>query len=114
VNADDALLFAYSLNELPDAIRSEALVSVAGALKKGASLLVIEPIAKRLGTNWWDEWRSAVEPLGVTEREWRFPAALLPETTRSLARAAGLDPRELTARTLATGGAIRTAASEPA
>lgn len=104
--AGDALLFAYSLNELPDATRSTVLSAVAGSIERGASLLVIEPIGRRLGNEgWWEEWRRVLEPLGGTQREWRFRGTLLPGKTRTLGRAAGLDPIELTARTFAAGGA---------
>ena len=98
---EDALLFAYSVNELPSGARSEALAAVESALKNGCRLLVIEPIATRLGNaGWWEEWRTVLAHHDVEEREWRFPAALLPESTRSLGRGAGLRLRELTARTL--------------
>jgi hypothetical protein len=99
----DALLFAYSLNELPPPARAQALNGVIDAVRCRASLLVIEPIGKRLGNaGWWDEWCAALKPHAVVEDEWRFPSTLLPQPTRDLAHAAGLDPRELTARTLAT------------
>ena len=99
----DALLFGYSLNELPDAIRQAVKDAVIDAVRRGAALLIVEPIGKRLGTaGWWSQWRAALQPLGVQEDEWRLPGALLPETTRALGRAAGLDPREVTARSLST------------
>jgi hypothetical protein len=95
----DALLFAYSLNELPAAVRAAALEAVAGSLERGASLLVIEPIGRRLGNEgWWEDWGKVLGSHGAHEQEWRFPGALLPEETRTLGRAAGLDPNELTAR----------------
>ena len=57
----DALLFAYSLNELPTETRAQALAIVTGAVQDGAALLVIEPIGKRLGNaTWWQEWRAAL------------------------------------------------------
>jgi hypothetical protein len=100
--AGDALLFAYSLNEIPETTRSTALSAVIHSVERGASLLVIEPVGRRLGNEgWWSDWKRALEPLGADENEWRFPATLLPQRTRDLARAAGLDPKELTARTLA-------------
>jgi hypothetical protein len=103
IDAEEAILFAYTLNELNSATRSDLLRGVIPAVDAGATLLIIEPIAKRLGNSgWWEEWRTALEPHGVSEQEWRFPATRLPEPTRSLARAAGLDPYELTARTLST------------
>jgi hypothetical protein len=101
--AEDALLFGYSLNELPESTRIGARNAVVDAVRRGAALLVVEPIGRRLGTErWWAEWLAALRPLGVSEREWRLPGTLLPQTVRALGRAAGLDPRELTARALLT------------
>jgi hypothetical protein len=40
---------------------------------------------------------------GAREDEWRFPADL-PHGLRQIAKAAGLNPRELTARTLSRAG----------
>ena len=48
---------------------------------------------------WWRDWQTAIERAGGRADEWRFPADL-PPTQLALARAAGLDPRELTARSL--------------
>lgn len=93
-----AVLLAYAVNELPDAPRAALLERVARWISEGAALLVVEPIAKR-DRAWWPVWTSRLAPLGVVETEWRFPADL-PDTLRDLARGAGLDPRELTARTL--------------
>jgi len=62
---------------------------------------VIEPIAKRL-TSWWRDWEKAFVVEGGHTNEWRFPANL-PERQRQLAHAAGLQPRELTARSLWLG-----------
>jgi hypothetical protein len=59
---------------------------------------VVEPIARR-AVPWWADWQIAIERAGGRADEWRFPADL-PPTQRALARAAGLDPRELTARSL--------------
>ena len=105
LTAGDALLFAYALNEAPPSVRAETLGSVIAAVERHAPVLIVEPIGKRLGNaGWWHEWRTALAPYAIVEREWRFPAALLPESTRDLAKAAGLDPKELTARTLASAG----------
>jgi hypothetical protein len=64
----------------------------------GARVLVLEPIARRL-TTWWGGWEKVFTGAGGRADEWRF-AVPLPERQRQLGRAAGLDPRELTARTL--------------
>src|SRR4029078_6237575 len=76
----DALLFAYSLNELPEAARSTALTAVTDAARHGAALLVLEPVGRRLGNEgWWAAWLRALEPLGARQQDWRFPSTLLPQ-----------------------------------
>jgi len=94
----EAVLLAYAVNELPDTARTALLERVADAAAKGAALLIVEPIAKR-DRGWWPEWASRLSTAGVVEREWRFEA-VLPPALRLIAKGAGLDPRELTARTL--------------
>jgi SAM-dependent methyltransferase len=96
-----AILTAYAANELAPDGRARLLTLLLGAHAQGARVLVVEPIARRLAGSapWWKEWQTAVERAGGRADEWRFPADL-PSTQRALARAAGLDPRELTARTL--------------
>jgi len=61
-------------------------------------VLIIEPIARR-ATPWWPHWSARFAASGGRADEWRFPSTL-PVRQQSLARAAGLDPRELTARSL--------------
>lgn len=90
-----AVLAAYSINELSDADRETLLPRLAESHQHGARLLIIEPIARRMNT-WWGSWRDV---LAAREDEWRFRVQL-PERQRVLAKAAGLDPQELTARTL--------------
>ena len=93
------LLLAYAVNELETDRRARLLDRVADASRNGATILVVEPIARR-GRDWWTEWSDRLAPLGVRSDEWRFPAASLPSLTRDLAKAAGLRVNELTARTL--------------
>ena len=93
-----AILLAYAVNELPDAPRAALLNKVAAAVEQGAALLIVEPIAKR-DRPWWPAWASRLVAAGAVEHEWRFPGDL-PPLLRDIARSAGLDPRELTARTL--------------
>jgi hypothetical protein len=98
VRGGRAVLAAYAANELPPAGRAALLASLLDAHRAGDSVLVVEPIARR-SLPWWSEWQSAFVSAGGRADEWRFPADL-PQITRTLARAAGLDPRELTARSL--------------
>ena len=95
------IIAAYTVNELPSAARDALLPRLLQAHAHGARVLVIEPIARRIAT-WWDAWQGAFESAGGRAGEWRF-ASTLPARQRQLGRAAGLDPRELTARTLWLG-----------
>ena len=89
------ILAAYAVNELPDADRDALLPRLVDATHRGARLLVIEPIARRMN-RWWEGWR---DTLSARDDEWRF-RVVLPARQRTLAKAAGLDPQELTARSL--------------
>ena len=93
-----AVLAAYAVNELAPASRAALLSTLLDAHRHGDRILIVEPIARR-ALSWWAEWEEAFLAAGGRADEWRFPADL-PEATRHLARAAGLDPRELTARSL--------------
>jgi SAM-dependent methyltransferase len=92
------MVAAYTINELDDAARAGLLESLRGALHKGLALLVVEPIARSV-TPWWNEWRSALAPLGARDDDWRLTDPL-PEPLRRWDRAAGLDHRERKARSL--------------
>ena len=95
---DTGVMLAYTANELPPDRRTLLLDKVSDAVGRGARLVVVEPIAKR-DRPWWPEWAERLTGLGAREDEWRFPASL-PLSLRQIAKSAGLDPRELTARTL--------------
>ena len=92
------IIAAYTVNELPESARNALLPRLLDSHARGARVLIVEPIARRIAT-WWHAWRSGFEAAGGHASEWRF-AASIPDLQRRLARAAGLDPRELTARTL--------------
>jgi Methyltransferase domain len=97
-HAGAGVIAAYTANELPAPGRTHLLSVLLAARRQGARVLVIEPIARR-GIPWWDNWQAAFTDAGGRADEWRFPSDL-PQTQKTLARAAGLDPRELTARSL--------------
>ena len=92
------ILAAYAVNEISEETRTALLPRLVDAHERGARVLIIEPIAKRLST-WWPDWAAAFSAAGGRADEWRFRIQL-PERQRQLGRAAGLDPRELTARSL--------------
>ena len=94
--ARDAALLAYTVNELADDVRAALLERLLGTERP--RLLVIEPISRRVAP-WWDRWSERIADAGGRADRWRFPARL-PERWHLLGRAAGLDHRELTARSL--------------
>lgn len=96
------IMLAYTVNELPDEARTRLLPALLEAARAGSHVLVLEPIARRM-SGWWSGWGVAFTQAGGRADEWRFPSDL-PERQRGLARAAGLDPGELTARTLFFAG----------
>jgi hypothetical protein len=92
------ILAAYAINELTDSARAAILPRLLEAGQRGATVLIVEPIARRLAP-WWSEWQSAFAAAGGRADEWRL-ASTLPPRQRQLAKSAGLNPQELTARTL--------------
>jgi hypothetical protein len=92
------ILAAYAVNELSDDARGALLPRLLAAHRSGARIFVIEPIARRMA-GWWAAWETAFVADGGAAAEWRFTIDL-PARQRALGKAAGLDPRELTARSL--------------
>ena len=93
-----AVLLAFAVNELPDEARNELLGRLLATSREGSSVLVIEPLARGVAP-WWDEWAGRFTAVGGRADEWRFPS-VLPPTLRLLDKAAGLDHRTLTGRSL--------------
>ena len=96
--APGGILAAYAVNELDGPGREgllERLLAVAG---NGAAILVVEPLARR-AVPWWEAWHAAFAAAGGRADEWRFRVPL-PERLALLDKAAGLDHRELGARSL--------------
>jgi hypothetical protein len=93
-----AIVAAYAVNEWPPEVRMvmrDRLVEAAG---HGHAVLVVEPLAGAAAP-WWREWMDAFAPLGGVAAEWRVKAEL-PSIVARLDRAAGLDHRELTGRSI--------------
>jgi len=95
------IVAAYTVNELPPDTRDRLLRELLAAHVRGTRVLVIEPIAKAHAP-WWPSWGEAVRAAGGREDTWRFPLHL-PGITGRLDRAAGLDHREVTGRSLYLG-----------
>jgi SAM-dependent methyltransferase len=96
--ATDAIISAYTVNELADETRAGLLPRLLGAAEQGVRVLIIEPIATSI-VPWWPEWRDAFEAKSGRADEWRFRMPL-PALIRRLDKAAGLRHDELTARSL--------------
>lgn len=92
------IVAAWMVNELDDPERATLLATLGRGAETGNGLLVVEPLSKRI-TPWWAEWSARGAALGGRSDEWRCEAPL-PERVMQLGRSAGLDPRELGARTL--------------
>jgi SAM-dependent methyltransferase len=92
------ILAAYTVNELDDTARAALLPRLLEVARRGARVLVVEPIARR-PFPWWESWSAAFREAGGRDDAWRFPADL-PERLRLFDRAARLDHREITGRSL--------------
>ncbi len=89
---------AFTINELDEADRENVWKQLARQAEGGSTVLIIEPLATRI-TPWWQEWTRRVTEAGGRSDEWHFEVDL-PERVFMLGKSAGLNPRELGARTL--------------
>jgi hypothetical protein len=96
---------AFTANELAPAQREKLLARLLAASESGSPVLVVEPLSRRVSP-WWPEWRDSVLAKGGREDEWRLRPKL-PQSLALLGKAAGLDTRELTGRSLALAGSAR-------
>jgi hypothetical protein len=92
------IVAGWLANEIPDDGRSALLGRLLAARQRGATLLIVEPIARAVSP-WWHRWAEIVEREGGRADQWRFRVPL-PDIVRKLDRAAGLSHEELTARSL--------------
>jgi SAM-dependent methyltransferase len=93
-----AILAAFVLNEMPDKRARTLVERLLQAAARGAAVLIVEPVARRV-VRLWDDWAEAFVTAGGRADEWRF-AVSLPERLRELDRASGLDHGELAGRSL--------------
>jgi SAM-dependent methyltransferase len=98
LHSGSAAIAAYVLNELPDALRTRVVGALLDASGRGVRVLILEPIARGIAP-WWDDTAARARNVGGRADEWRF-AIDLPPLLRKLDRAAGLDHRELTVRSI--------------
>jgi hypothetical protein len=93
-----AFLLAFVVNELDGPARERLLGRLLERIAQGDAVLVIEPLAGFVAP-WWAGWRRAFEAAGGRADEWRRHLER-PSIVTTLDRAAGLDHRELKARSL--------------
>jgi hypothetical protein len=96
-----AILAAFTMNELADAARDALLAALVDRGSRGDRVLIVEPMAGFVA-RWWNRWRDAFESAGGRADEWRVRAEL-PAIVAKLDRAAGLNHREITGRSLWLG-----------
>jgi precorrin-6B methylase 2 len=92
---------AFTANELDEASRAALLAQLVERIGRGDRVLIVEPIARRTAP-WWSAWQREIEAAGGRADEWRIPVER-PPIVAKLDRAAGLDHRELTGRSLYAG-----------
>jgi hypothetical protein len=97
-----AVLAAFTMNELPDAARDTLLERLLACIDEyRGQVLIVEPLAGFVAP-WWRRWRERFEAAGGRSDEWRVQVDL-PAIVSKLDRAAGLDHREITGRSLYIG-----------
>ncbi|HYM25904.1 MAG TPA: methyltransferase domain-containing protein [Vicinamibacterales bacterium] len=94
------IVAAFTVNELPDDSRAALLTGLVDRARRGDRILIVEPLARGV-TPWWGEWTAAFAAVGGRADEWRV-RVVLPPIVAKLDRAAGLDHRELTGRSIMT------------
>jgi hypothetical protein len=98
-----SVLAAFTMNELGEAQRSVLLTRLLKRGSEGDRVLIVEPVAG-LVAQWWNGWRDRFEAAGGRADEWRLRTEL-PPIVAKLDRAAGLNHREITGRSLWIGQA---------
>ena len=93
-----SVVAAYVLNELPDDARIRVEEQLLETAAQGGRVLVLEPIARAIAP-WWEALSARAARLGGRADEWRLPIDL-PPLLEKFDRAAGLNHRELTFRSL--------------
>jgi predicted RNA methylase len=89
---------AFVVNELKDKDRDQLLDNLRAAKSRGSHVLIIEPISQRISP-WWDSWAAAFSQLGGRNDMWKARVET-PMLVKRLAKASGLRPDMLTARSL--------------
>jgi hypothetical protein len=98
IPANSAVIAAFTINELDPETRERFRREFVKMADAGSPVLIIEPIARR-AISWWDDWSKDWTSRGGRDDEWRFKIDL-PPPLALMDKAAGLNHRELTGRSL--------------
>jgi hypothetical protein len=98
-----SILAAFTMNEMAEADRDAVLTRLVARARQGDRVLIVEPLAGFVA-RWWNRWRATFEAAGGRADEWRARIEL-PPIVAKLDRAAGLNHREITGRSLWLGQA---------
>jgi SAM-dependent methyltransferase len=93
-----AVLAAFTVNEMNASPRDVVLAKLLAHAARGGHVLIVEPLAGFVAP-WWPTWLRAFETAGGRADQWRVRLQL-PALVDKLDRAAGLNHREATARSL--------------
>jgi SAM-dependent methyltransferase len=100
-NERTAIVAAFTMNELSDGSRDSMLAKLMERAAKGDRITIVEPLAGFVAP-WWNRWRDEFVTAGGRADEWRVRTEL-PAIVEKLDRAAGLNHREITGRSLSIG-----------
>lgn len=103
--AGTSIVLGWAVNELSNDGRRVLLPLLLDLARDGASVLVIEPVARRI-TPWWDEWAATFGEAGGVSEDLRFAITFTGEFAE-LDRDAGFRREELSARSLSIKGRSR-------
>lgn len=94
----DLIVFGWCLSEMEEGPRASSFKYLAGGLRKGASLLLAEPLSGRI-LPWWNDWRDELSREGLRAELIRV-ALERPLFIQDMDKASGLDHQVLGCRTL--------------
>jgi hypothetical protein len=109
--ATTGIIAGWAVNELAKADRDQLLDVLDLLLERGATLVVMEPLARGVAP-WWDDWAARLAPRNVHERDVKAEVDL-PAPLDSFSDAAGFRKRELGVRVMYGGHSSNASPSCP-
>jgi hypothetical protein len=98
--ARTGIIAGWALNELDTAARAKVLDAIDALVTRGASLVILEPLARGVAP-WWDDWAARLAPRGVKAGDVKLDIAL-PQPLAGFSDAAGFRKQELGVRVMHT------------